>query len=77
MLDKFGRLIRDIRIIRGLLLFDMARDLDITSAELSAIECGRKPIPDWFIPKLEQTYNIGETCAKTLALLADDRKKRC
>ena len=46
MLDKFGRLIRDIRITRGLLLFDMARDLDITSAELSAIEYRRNPIPD-------------------------------
>ncbi len=73
MLDRFGKLVRDIRITRSLLLYDMAKALDISSAELSAIECGRKPIPDWFIPKLEQTYNIGKTCANTLRFLANER----
>ena len=41
-LDKFGKLVRDIRITRSLLLYDMAKTLDISSAELSAIECGKK-----------------------------------
>jgi len=45
MLDKFGKLLRDIRITRSLLLYDMAKTLDISSTELSAIERGRKPIP--------------------------------
>ncbi len=73
MLDKFGQLVRNIRITRSLLLLDMARNLGITPAELSAIECGRTSIPDWFIPTLKQTYNIGGTYAKTLSLLADER----
>ena len=72
-LDKFGKLIRDIRITRSLLLHDMANDLGLSSAELSAIECGRKPIPDWFIPALKQHYAIGDTCAKTLSFLAKGR----
>ena len=54
MLDKFGTLVRDIRITRSLLLYDMAKTLDISPAELSAIECGRKPVPDWSIPALEK-----------------------
>lgn len=44
-LDAFGRMVRDIRLVRAMLLYDMAKDLDISSAELSAIECGRKPVP--------------------------------
>lgn len=73
MLDKFGQLVRNIRLTRSLLLYDMAKTLDISSAELSAIECGRKPVPDWFVPSLEEHYNIGETCAKMLSILAEER----
>lgn len=73
MLDNFGRLVRDIRITRSLLLYDMARDLSVTPVELSAIECGKKPIPDWFIPALKEKYDIGDTCANTLSFLAKGR----
>lgn len=40
-----GRFLRDVRIGRGILLFDLARRVGITSAELSAIEHGRS-VPD-------------------------------
>lgn len=70
MLDQFGKLVRDIRITRSLLLYDMAKALDISPAELSAIETGKNPVPDWFIPAL---YGIGDTCAKTLTFLAKNR----
>lgn len=73
MLDKFGKLVRDIRITRSLLLYDMAKTLGISPAELSAIECGRKPVPDWFIPALNKAYGIGDTCVRTLELLAKNR----
>lgn len=56
MLDKFGKLVRYIRITRSLLLYDMAKTLDISSAELSAIKCGKKPVPECFIPALEKSY---------------------
>lgn len=73
MLDRFGKLIRDIRITRRLLLYDMAKELDISTAELSAIETGKKPVPDWFIPALEKSYGIGGTCAEMLRFLAKNR----
>lgn len=44
-LDDFGRTVRNIRLVRALLLYDMAKDLDISPAELSAIECGRNLFP--------------------------------
>jgi hypothetical protein len=71
--DKFGKLVRDIRITRSLLLYDMAKTLDISPAELSAIECGKKPVPDWFIPALEKNYGIGDTCAHMLSVFAKNR----
>lgn len=73
MLNNFGKLVRDIRITRSLLLYDMAKDLGISSAELSAIECGKKPVPDWFIPALKKSYGIGDTCAQMLHILSKNR----
>lgn len=73
MLDRFGKLIRDIRLTRSILLYDMAKDLNISSAELSGIECGRIPIPDWFIPTVSEKYNIGGTCTQMLHILAEER----
>ena len=60
-LDDFGRTVRNIRLVRALLLYDMAKDLDISPAELSAIECGRKPVPDWFVSKLQEN-TASATC---------------
>lgn len=65
-LDAFGETVRGIRLARGLLLYDMAKDLNISSAELSAIECGRKPVPTWFIPQLQEKYFLNETCVSML-----------
>lgn len=73
MLDRFGKLVRDIRITRSLLLHDMANELGISSSELSAIECGKKPVPDWFIPALNKSYGIGDACAQMLHNFAKNR----
>lgn len=73
MLDKFGKLVRDIRISRKILLYDMAKTLNISSAELSAIECGRKPIPDWFISSLVKEYQISVNTEDMLRVFAKER----
>lgn len=73
MLDAFGKLVRDIRVTRSLLLYDMAKELNISSAELSAIETGEKPVPDWFIPALEKSYGIDAACARMLRFFAENR----
>ena len=54
-LDKFGKLVRDIRITRSLLLYDMAKTLDISPAELSAIECGKSRFPAGSFLRLKST----------------------
>lgn len=72
-LDAFGRMVRDIRLVRAMLLYDMAKDLDISPAELSAIECGRKPVPDWFISKLQEKYGISNMHAQSLIKFMKER----
>lgn len=77
-LDAFGRMVRDIRLVRAMLLYDMAKDLDISPAELSAIECGRKPVPDWFISKLQEKYGISDMHAQSLIKFMNERgEKNC
>lgn len=66
MLDDFGNAIRDIRLSRNILLYDMAKDLGISSSELSSIECGKKPIPNWFVQKLQERYGISNIRVCTL-----------
>lgn len=72
-LNAFGRMVRDIRLVRAMLLYDMAKDLDISPAELSAIECGRKPVPDWFISKLQEKYGISDMHAQSLIKFMKER----
>jgi len=50
--------LRDIRVEHGELLKGMADKLGMGSAELSAIEHGRKPIPEGFMQKLEYLYDL-------------------
>ena len=77
-LDAFGRMVRDIRLVRAMLLYDMAKDLDISPAELSAIECGRKSVPDWFISKLQEKYGISDMHAQSLIKFMNERgEKNC
>ena len=66
-------MVRDIRLVRALLLYDMAKDLDISPAELSAIECGRKNVPDWFVSKLQETYGISDMHAQSLIKYMNER----
>lgn len=73
-LDKFGSLLRDIRITRSLLLYDMARDLGMNSADLSGIETGKKPIPKDFISKIQELYSIGDFCQRMLEMFAKERE---
>ncbi|WP_186084830.1 helix-turn-helix domain-containing protein [Burkholderia gladioli] len=43
-LTPFGQLVRSLRVVTGTLLGDMARAMGVSSAHLSAIEFGRRPI---------------------------------
>lgn len=58
-LTPFGRVLRDFRLERCLLLGDMADALGLGAAELSSIETGKRAIPTDMIDRLEAIYAFG------------------
>lgn len=71
MITEFGKELRKLRIDRGEILKDMADKMEKTSAYISAIECNKREIPDWFIPKLTELYNLTESQVKTFERAKD------
>lgn len=55
-LNDFGKFIRDYRIQHGMILYNMAQDLEVGSAFLSGCECGTRKIPEDWIEKLPKLY---------------------
>lgn len=51
MLTIFGKVLRKARIDKGLLLKEMAEVCGISSAFLSSVETGKKPIPSGLMEK--------------------------
>jgi transcriptional regulator with XRE-family HTH domain len=59
MLTEFGQFLRKLRIDYGELLKDMAVKLGVTSSFLSAVETGKRNIPDGWVEKIGQFYGLG------------------
>ena len=53
MLPSIGRFLRKLRIDNGEILKDMAEALGVSSAFLSAVENGKKKMPEGWIEKLK------------------------
>lgn len=66
MYSEFGKFLRILRLNEGELLKDMADKLEVSSAFLSAVETGKKKIPDDWAVKISVKYNLDKT--KTLEL---------
>jgi transcriptional regulator with XRE-family HTH domain len=58
MLTEFGQHLRKIRIDCGDLLKDMADKLGVTSSYLSAVETGKRNVPDGWVEKISQFYRL-------------------
>jgi transcriptional regulator with XRE-family HTH domain len=68
----FGERVRELRRQRGRLLKDMAADLGVSSAYLSALERGERGKPTWtLVQGVIQYFNIIWDEADELARLAD------
>ena len=55
---ELGQYLRKLRISHNEILADMAKKLKITPAYLSAIELGKRPIPDTLPGNLIEQYSI-------------------
>jgi len=58
MLTEFGKFLREIRIDCEELLKNMAKKLGVTSSYLSAVETGKRNIPNDWVEKISQLYNL-------------------
>ena len=63
---KLSILLKKIRINNEELLLDMAKKLNMSSTFLSAIENGKKKVPDDFKDKLCSNYSLSEEEIKEL-----------
>ena len=58
MITSVGKFLRELRIGKGEILKTMAETLGVSSAFLSAVENGKKKLPDAWLPKLEEYYGL-------------------
>lgn len=66
MLSEFGKFSRKLRIEEGELLKDMATKLNVTPSYLSAVEVGKRAIPEKWISVLIKSYKLTSPMAKEL-----------
>lgn len=65
MLTLFGKFIRKLRIDHGELLKEMADKLNVTSSYLSAVETGKRNVPQEWPEKITQLYQLNsEQCSE-------------
>lgn len=57
---SFGRMLKVLRIYNSETTIDMAKKLDMSISYLSAIENGKRKIPNDFLDKLFNVYTITE-----------------
>ena len=57
-ITKFGEYTRDLRIDRGENLKEMAKNLGVSSAFLSAVENGKKQVPKTWYEKISSIYEL-------------------
>ena len=60
MTTEFGKELRKLRIDRDETLTTMAKKMGISISYLSAIETGTRSVPDGFLDKLVQRYDLNK-----------------
>ncbi|ALU60310.1 helix-turn-helix domain-containing protein [Pseudomonas syringae] len=68
MLTEFGKALRKIRIDKGMLLKDLAGALSISPAYLSAVETGKKPIPDGLVGRIASLFDYAKGSDEYIAI---------
>lgn len=74
-LTPFGKAMRKLRIDLDLTMFDVATSLGVSSAFLSAVETGKKPIPRGFVSKIAGALNLNIEQTSLLRSAVDRTRK--
>ena len=74
MLTRFGKQLRKLRIEKDERLKDMAGKLGVTTAYLSAVENGKRTVPDAWIYDIMEMYDLSDDEARELQSAAYENK---
>jgi Zn-dependent peptidase ImmA (M78 family)/transcriptional regulator with XRE-family HTH domain len=74
-LTPFGVAIRKLRLDKGMRLLDLAAQLNVSAAYVSAIETGRKTIPDGYVLAVGRAMKLSTEELSTLRRAADRTRK--
>lgn len=74
MATEFGTTVQQLRQLAGMTLFEVAQKMNISTAFLSAVENGRKRVPDDFVPKLVQALPAARDQQNQLESLASQAR---
>ncbi|MCR5662529.1 MAG: helix-turn-helix domain-containing protein [bacterium] len=61
MITSLGKFLRKLRIDKGELLRDMAQKLGVSSSFLSAVENGKKKMPEAWLRKFRELYCLTDS----------------
>ncbi|MGN7478929.1 helix-turn-helix domain-containing protein [Solibacillus silvestris] len=75
MLTQFGKFCRKLRIDNGELLKDMANKLEVTSSYLSAVENGKRNVPQEWPTKIIDFYELDQEQQQELQKVIQESKK--
>jgi transcriptional regulator with XRE-family HTH domain len=70
-LTPFGIALRKLRLDKGMRLLDLASTLNLSTAFVSAVETGRKPIPDGYVLKVSRAMQLSTEELNLLRKAAD------
>lgn len=75
MMTKLGDFLRKLRLQKQQILKDMAETLGVSSAFLSAVENGKKNMPDSWYPILQEKYSLNDNDMDSLKQAAMESQK--
>jgi transcriptional regulator with XRE-family HTH domain len=71
MLTPFGIACRKLRLDRGMRLLDLAKKMGLSAAFISAVETGRKAIPDGYVVRAGRAMELTTTELREITRAAD------
>lgn len=74
MLTPFGIAARKLRLDKGMRLLDLAHRMRCSAAFISAIETGRKQIPDGYVARVGRAMELSATDLRNLERAADQTR---
>lgn len=71
MITMFGRMLRKVRIDHGEVLKDMADRLNVSPSFISAVEAGKKKVPNGWVDEISDKYDLTVTEREQLSEAAN------